>query len=197
MKRNALVQARLNLITLNEICTELEGATDLRLIERRWSEFLDTIYKIQEKLEKLAPERKKHQDISWVKKIIKEREEDELLKYLRMARGVINHGLEKVTLATEPACINFTVINEYNSIIGEKPNWEKFVRTHKAATFYPWVIKLASITTKEHGKSVVFNPPIEHMGRMLLWEIAGLTPRLIVKIVVLYFSRLIDEAETV
>ncbi len=90
-----------------------------------------------------------------------------------------------------------SVAKDYDAIVGKKPEWEQFVRSHKDATFSPLAVRLVPIRTEEHGKTVVNNPPIEHLGNMLVMEMVGLTPRCIARIVVSYFAKLIAAAETV
>ena len=194
MRQGALVQARLHWLALAEICIEIENAPDLRVLTRRWIEFLDTAFKIQEKLEKRAPDRNLKKDVKWRDAIIAERHEDELLRYLRSARNVSNHGLGDLTRVAHKWITLPNVLEEYNSILGRKPSFARFVQNHKDTLAFHIGMSLLPLQIEEHGQTTIINPPVEHLGVPIIIEPFGVTPRCLARIVATYLAKKLLEA---
>ncbi|NPD70180.1 hypothetical protein HN018_25910 (plasmid) [Lichenicola cladoniae] len=195
MDARALKSVKSYLNILNDIHLELLVTTEVRAIKRKWVEFLDTVYKIHDKLEKQVVDASIKKKYDWRYKILKERFSDEYLRYLRFARNTSTHDVEEITLSGDHAWVNTSVYNEYSSLPEPRPNLENFVKNHKNTIYTPNVVVLKKLHVLHEKKPVTLNPPIEHLGNIVPHELVGPTPRLMTLHAVKYFKNLVNEAE--
>jgi hypothetical protein len=98
MKRASIEAARNSLERAKTALGAMQNADSFEKLEEAWSDFLTVANRVYTKLEQGAKDKGTHK--SWFGRKKHERRQDPMLKYIKNARDVDEHGLARITERT-------------------------------------------------------------------------------------------------
>jgi hypothetical protein len=179
----------------------MENADSFKKIEEGWSDFLTMANRVYVKLEQGA--KVSGPSKGWFGLKIHERKVDPLLKYIKNARDVDEHGLQQITDRQDagvgvkfPTATNDApVIVKSGRIAGGQISFElEDPNTPVTIRIIPSTVKLVEVI----NRGVRYQPPEEHMGQPIpqIHPIAHPHPVAVARLTVSHLDALIGEAKS-
>ena len=185
MKTEAITQARQKLEKAREALNRLEATEDAVAVEEAWIDFLIPASSVYQKLR--AGVQADPKSRQWMGEKNVERTADPLLSYVQQARNADEHGIERVTKASN-SHVTLAPGSWATFRKGPQNSWDIVAMSPGAITEPLDRAALAPVTDRT-GKTDA--PPLSHLGQ----PVTDVSPRAVAKLALAYLEQLVADAE--
>ena len=189
MHKQALQSALDEFYAMKRARNLIDTTNQVFVVRDAWKAVLAANYEIGEKL-KLAFDETVPAEKDYKRKFLEQQRNDDLLKYVHLARQVGTHhyeiiaNLNSVYFLADPV-----VVKEYHALSDPKPDFNSFLAQHPLVRSTPVAVILRRFKHMSHGKDKGWiGTPADHLGMPLITHIAGFTPSDAARYLVTYYE---------